>query len=57
MFQAFSLKSVEIRRRKARVLCILVALSGGALGAMAQGPLNQGLPANPAFVIRGFKTK
>ncbi|MBK9573507.1 MAG: ShlB/FhaC/HecB family hemolysin secretion/activation protein [Rhodoferax sp.] len=54
MFQAFSLKSVEIRRRKARVLCILVALSGGALGAMAQGPLNQGLPANPAFVIRGF---
>ncbi len=35
-------------------MCLLTVLGGGVMGAAAQGHTSPSLPANPAFVIRGF---
>lgn len=54
MIQTFSSALADRRRGGARALCLLAALGGGVMGVAAQSQSSQGVPANPAFVIRGF---
>lgn len=54
MIQTFSTALADRRRGGARALCLLTVLVGGVMGVAAQGQSSPGLPANPAFVIRGF---
>lgn len=54
MIQTFSSALADRRHGGARALCLLAALGGGVMGVAAQSQSSQGVPANPAFVIRGF---